>query len=185
MGSSMLEQLKKAGLVDENRANKVKHQKYKKQKQQKGKRKNSEELDLAKAYAEKARQEKIERDRELNRQRQEREQRKAIAAQIKQMVEENRIRKRDGEMAYNFSAGTKIKRIYLSEEAHKKVTSGEWCVVNCNGRYELLPATFADKVRARDEKAVVVDNRRAASTPETRDEDDPYADFEVPDDLMW
>jgi len=184
MGSSMLEQLKKAGLVDENRANKAKHQKYKKQKQKKAKHSSDEEVDLAKAYAEKAKQDKVERDRELNRQRQEREQRKAIAAQIKQMVNDNRIQKRDGELAYNFSAGTKIKRIYLSEEAHKKVTSGEWCVVNCSGRYELLPAAFADKIRARDEKAVVVDNR-AAGAQEKKDGDDPYADFEVPDDLMW
>ncbi len=184
MGSSMLEQLKKAGLVDESRANKVKSQKYKKQKQKKGKKSDSEEVDLAKAYAEKSRQEKRDRDRELNRQRQEREQRKAIAAQIKQMVDEHRIRKRDGEVVYNFSAGTKIKRIYLSEEAHKKVSSGEWCIVNCNGRYELLPAAFADKIKARDEKAVVVDNR-GVQVDEKSKGDDPYADFEVPDDLIW
>ncbi len=183
MGSSMLEQLKKAGLVDENRANRVKHQKYKKQKQGRGKA-GSDEVDLAKAYAEKARQEKIERDRELNRQRQERQQRKAIAAQIKQLVDENRIKERDGEVAYNFTAGTKIKRLYLSETAHKNVSNGVWCVVNCHGRFELVPASIADKIAERDEKAVVVDNRGAADNKPS-DEDDPYAGYEVPDDLMW
>ncbi len=184
MGNSLLEQLQKAGLVDESRANRVKHQKYKKRKRKKGGAAAEDESDLARAYAEKARQEKIERDRELNRQRREREQRKAIAAQIRQLVEENRIEKRDGELPYNFTAGTRIKRLYLSEQAHKKVSEGQWAIVNCNGRYELVPAAIADKIKARDESAVVVDNR-SAPKEEKRDEDDPYAGYEVPDDLIW
>lgn len=184
MGSSLLEQLQKAGLVNEQRAKQVKQKKYKDKKQQKGKKGSiPEEMDLAKAYAQKAKVEKADRDRELNQKRKEEAERKAILAQVKQLVRENQVKETDGEVAYNFTAGKKVKRIYLSVPVHQQVVSGQLSVVNLNGRYVLVPAAVADKIKARDERAVVVDNRNAES--DKSDENSEYADFDVPDDLMW
>jgi len=54
-------------------------------------------------------------------------------------------------------------------------------------RYELLPRMAGDKVRERDAAMIVLDHAR--STPdasETISEDDAYyAQFVVPDDLVW
>jgi uncharacterized protein YaiL (DUF2058 family) len=44
-----------------------------------------------------------------------------------------------------------------------------------------VPADIAERVRARDPSLVLVWNQPS----QTPDEDDPYADFQVPDDLMW
>ena len=48
--------------------------------------------------------------------------------------------------------------------------------------YAIIPAVVADKIAQRDPATVVVNS---ALSQEAQDEDDPYADFKVPDDLMW
>jgi len=182
MGSSLLEQLQKSGLVDEKRARKAKTQKYQ-DKKKTGKNQVAEE---AKQLAAKAKADQAERNRKAEEKRKEDNQRRSSAAQIKQMIEDNLIKERDGETVYNFAAGSngsKIKRLYLSEAVHKQVVSGALSVVNLNGRYELVPASVADKIKERDEKVIVVDNRNNEADKPA--EDDPYAGYEVPDDLIW
>jgi uncharacterized protein YaiL (DUF2058 family) len=50
------------------------------------------------------------------------------------------------------------------------------------GEYELLPAAAAEKIMQRDASVIVLLNRDERATV---DEDDPYADYQIPDDLMW
>ncbi|MCB1676070.1 MAG: DUF2058 family protein, partial [Halioglobus sp.] len=55
-----------------------------------------------------------------------------------------------------------------------------------DGRYELLPAAAAEKIRQRDVQTIVLLNTRRAGAPgDTADVDDPYAQYVIPDDLMW
>ena len=55
-------------------------------------------------------------------------------------------------------------------------------VVVCVGEsIELLPKVIADKIAERD-PSLVVEVKQASSGSA---EDDPYAAFQVPDDLMW
>ena len=89
MSNSLFDQLKKAGLVDEKKAKTVQKEKYKTQKQQL-KQQKGDAVDEAKVQAQKAQAEKAERDRQLNQQRKEEAERRAIAAQIKQLIETNR-----------------------------------------------------------------------------------------------
>jgi hypothetical protein len=58
---------------------------------------------------------------------------------------------------------------------------GRLAVVRQDAFYELVPADIAERVRTRDPSLVLVWNQPS----QTPDEDDPYADFQVPDDLMW
>jgi len=48
--------------------------------------------------------------------------------------------------------------------------------------YVIIPASVADKIAQRDADSIVLNS---ALSQEAQDEDDPYADFKVPDDLMW
>ncbi|MBD4641712.1 DUF2058 family protein, partial [Xanthomonas citri pv. citri] len=45
-----------------------------------------------------------------------------------------------------------------------------------------IPAVVADKIAQRDADSIVLNS---ALSQEEQDEDDPYADFKIPDDLMW
>lgn len=181
MGNALQEQLLKAGLVDKNQANRAKSAKHKKLKQQRNN--NEVVVDEAKQLAEKAIQEKLQRDRELNRQKEEQAQQKAIIAQIKQLIEMNRINKGNGDdLAYNFDDNKQIKRIYVTQDVHDGIAEGKLAIVKFAKQYEIIPAPVADKIKLRDESYIILRNDPSQSSEQ---EDDFYSDYKIPDDLMW
>ena len=181
MGNSLLEQLKKSGLVDKNKAQQVKQSQYKSQKQ-KTKRGSPAKVDEAQLLVQQAHAEKVERDRELNQKKQEEIERKAIAAQVRQLIETNRVKERDGDIVYHFADGNVVKRLYVSEQVHKHLTAGLLAIVKLGDGYELVPMAVADKIKQRDDRCIIQAEHAA---PPVQDEDDPYADYKIPDDLMW
>jgi len=180
MGNSLFDQLKQAGLVDEKKASKLKQEQRKTGKQQKGKK--ARITDENKLRAQQAVAEKAARDRVLNKERNKAADRKAVAAQINQLIEMNRVADRDGEIAFNFTDDGKVQRIYVSEEIHQQLGRGYLAVARFVDRYELVPVPVAERIKLRDESRILVCNTPKA---DTIDEDDPYADYKVPDDLMW
>ncbi|NOX76744.1 MAG: DUF2058 domain-containing protein [Gammaproteobacteria bacterium] len=181
MGNSLFEQLKKSGLVDEKKAKKAKHSQYK-NKKQKSKKGVPAPVDESTLLAQKAHAEKVERDRQLNRRKKEQAEHKAIAAQIRQLIETNRVEKGKGDVVYHFTDANVVKRLYLSEQVHKYLASGQLAIVKLGESYELVPAPVAEKIVQRDEQCVI--RCEPSAEPELA-EDDPYADYKIPDDLMW
>ncbi|EIK45377.1 hypothetical protein O59_002055 [Cellvibrio sp. BR] len=180
--ASLQDQLLKAGLID---AKKAKQANKEKRKETNVARRSSEEvIDEVKQSAEQARLEKIERDRELNRQRDLELQQKAIAAQIKQLIENHRQSKGagNGDVEYNFTDGKLIKKMRVSPLVLEQIARGLLAVVKLGEGYELVPRIVADKIAQRDDKFVVVANTKQDNKV---DEDDPYKDYVIPDDLMW
>ena len=101
---SLQDQLLKAGLIDDKKANKIKKNKHKQTKQ---KQKNKiETTDEAKLAAQQTQAGKAQRDRQLNQQRKAEAERKAIAAQVRQLVEMNRQPRDEGDITYSFTDGT-------------------------------------------------------------------------------
>ena len=181
MGNALQEQLLKAGLIDKNQSNRAKNAKHKKMKQQR----NSKQgvVDEAKNLAEQSMREKMQRDKELNRQKEEKAQEKAIIAQIKQLIDVNKIKKGNGDdLAYNFEDNKSIKRVFVTQEAHDNIAAGKLTIVKLNGQYEIIPTPVADKIKQRDESYIILRNELQQ---QENDEDDFYADYEIPDDLMW
>jgi uncharacterized protein YaiL (DUF2058 family) len=123
-----------------------------------------------------------ERARELNAQRDAAAAEKAVAAQIAQMVKTNRQSKGNGDAAYNFTIGTKIERIHVSDKVREHLVAGRLAIVSHGGGFELVPRVIADKIAERAPDIVVRVTKAAA--PEVA-EDDPYADFKIPDDFTW
>ena len=180
MSGSLLDQLKKSGLVNDHQARKAESEKRKQQRQGRGKGKPVP-VDEARQLARIAAAEKAERDRELNRQRQAQTEHRALAAQVRQLVETHRLAREHGDVAYHFTDGKLIKRLDLPAALHRKVVEGAAAIVRLGDGYEVVPAAVAERIEARDPSMVLVRNR-----PGRRDdEDDPYAGHEVPDDLMW
>lgn len=182
--ASLQDQLLKAGLIDKKKATQVNKEKRKKSKVER--RSKEQIIDETKASIQQSRVEKVERDRELNHQRQEEANKKAIAAQIKQLIQINKLKKVAGEVGYNFVDENKIKKLYITDALQNQLSLGRLAIVklleNNIIKYELVPTAVAEKIALRDEKSVVLIN---AKTEATADEDDPYADYKIPDDLMW
>jgi uncharacterized protein YaiL (DUF2058 family) len=177
---SLQEQLLKSGLVSNAQAKSVKSDKRKQAQQQ---RKNGVEIvDEAKELAQKAQAEKIERDRELNQLRQQQEEHKQLAAQIKQIIELNRL-PRDAEgLAYNFTDNNKVKRLYVSESMRDQIAEGRLAIVKLGSGYEVVSSETARKIQQRDATSVIVFNQQSSEVDSV---DDAYAAYQVPDDLIW
>ncbi len=179
MSNSLQDQLLQAGLIDKKKAKALQKEK------KKGSRKLAKgevAVDEAKLALKQAAQEKAERDRELNLKLAAEAQRKAIQAQIRQLIENHRVTPRSGEISYQFSDGKSIKKIALDTRLQQQLIAGTAAIVRRDGGYGLVPRVVAEKILARDPGYVIVlnDTREDAVA-----EDDPYADYQIPDDLMW
>jgi len=180
---SLAEQLLKAGLVDKN---KVKLANQDKSKQKKVERRTgTESVDEVRLAAQETQRKNAERARELNLQRDAAANQKAIAAQITQMVNQNRQSKGNGDIAYHYTYDGKVERMYVSAAVQGHLMAGRLVIVVEHGAKgvitELVPRVVADKIAERNPNMVVRVNKSAAVV----EEDDPYAAFQIPDDLMW
>jgi uncharacterized protein YaiL (DUF2058 family) len=180
MAGSLQDQLLKAGLADAKSAKKIKKDKQKQSKNQR--RSKSELIDETKLQVQQSRAEKQERDRQLNEQRKAEADKKAIAAQVKQLIEVNRIPRQGGELDYNFTDNKKIKKILVDKVMLEQLSRGRLAIVSLNDKYEVVAVEVAEKIKLRMPERVIVCNE---NTQVEDNEDDPYADYQIPDDLMW
>jgi len=179
MANAFQDQLLKAGVVSKDKVNKANKSKHKQAKQQA---KNAmTDADQRKREIKQAALLKAERDRELNRQKVEEDNKKAIAAQIRQLVEMNRLSTGEGDEVYNFEHDKKIKQVYVTEGMRKQIVNGRLAIVRLGEKYEVVPKIVAEKIMQRDASFVVLCNEATQAS----DEEDEYADYKVPDDLMW
>ncbi len=177
--ASLQEQFLKAGLINDKKIKQANHEKSKKKKIER--QTGTQAVDEARLAALEMQRQNAERARELNARRDAEAARKAILAQIAQMVQQNRQSKGKGDIAFNFTHGNKIHRLYVSAAVHAHLTAGRLVIVCQDGTTELVPRVIADKIAERDPSLVIRINK-----PDTGiDADDPYAAYQVPDDLMW
>ncbi len=181
MSLSLRDQLLKAGLVTEQQAQRAEREK----RQQdytapRGRAKPTgptpQQLAVQKAAAEKAA-----KDAELNRRKQEKLERRAKFAEIKQLVATHQVPRVETDDFYNFTDGSNIKRVPVNAELRTQLVAGTLAIVRCEGRYAFVPAAIAEQVRIRVERALIHHNKPAA----VPSDDDPYKDYVVPDDLVW
>lgn len=177
---SLQEQLLKSGLASEAKAKQVKAEKRKQSKQQRNN--GVEALDGLKLDVEHTRLQQAAYDRELNQLRNQAEEQKALAAQIKQIVEQNRIAKDDNGIAYQFSDENKVKSLYVAKKVREALIGGRAGIIKLDNGYEIVPAEIAIKIQERDAASVVVLN---LDTQDVDKADDPYANYQIPDDLLW
>lgn len=182
MAKSLQEQLMGAGLVDKKKAKNI-------QKEQRTKRKQTPKGQVveneAAIRAEQAKKEKAEKDKALNKAKLEEQNKKAIKAQVKQLIEMNTVPRESDEIGFQFAVDKKIKKIYISEQQQTHLLKGRLAIALLGEDFILIPATAAAKIQERDESAIVYQLDKSQSQEAEVDEDDPYKDYQIPDDLMW
>ncbi|MCW9046562.1 MAG: DUF2058 domain-containing protein [Gammaproteobacteria bacterium] len=179
MNNPFAEQLLKAGVVNKQQVKKAQQEKNKNKKQLHNNKK-IKPVNEAKLKADKAAEEKAARDRELNKRKQDQARGKALSAEINQLITENKLNRDEAcDISYNFEHQNKVKKIYINAEMKQQLVKGKLGIARIEGIYELVPLDIAEKIKQRNEKRVVIFEE------DIKDENDPYADFEVPDDLVW
>jgi uncharacterized protein len=182
VGNSLRDQLLQSGLATQKQAKNAEAQKNQQRKQARKADKHkvlTPEAEEARQIAEMYRAEKAARDRELNRQREEERQRKALQAQARDLIGANEVAREAGELPFNFKHGSKIKRIHVSATQHKQLAGGSLGIATLKGTYRLLPAATAKKLQTLGSNALI----HLGAPP--ADEADAYEDHPIPDDLMW
>jgi uncharacterized protein YaiL (DUF2058 family) len=182
--ASLQDQLLKAGVINKNKAKKAKNDQHK---QAKVVRKmGGKTVNEAKAAVVSEQVKKNERDRELNLKKQQEANQKAVVAQIKQLIDLNKIVGNRGDIHYRFVYENKVKHIYVTNEMQDHLSRGRLAIVSLLGnvteKFEVVPAGIAEKIAQRDSDYIVQLNVKESSE---EIENDPYADYQIPDDLMW
>ena len=122
------------------------------------------------------RNEKALRDLKLNQQKTEKAEKKARAAQLRQLIEQHRLPPLEQGELYNFVDTDKVRCVRVDADRRARIVSGELAIVRHAGLYAVVP-----RIRERDEQAIVKPSAAPAPAPA----DDAYAAFQVPDDLVW
>ncbi len=179
MGNSLQDQLLKAGLASEEQARKAKTGKAPKKRSKKDRR--TPVLSDSAQAARRTMAEKAERDRALNQKRAAEAERNALEAQVRQLIEQNRVSRDGAEISYHFVDNAKVRKLFVTPAMQEKLSKGQLAIVRLGKQYDVVSAEVAEKIRARDASCVV-----AVQAPKTQAaEEDPYKDFPVPDDLIW
>ena len=130
---------------------------------------------------------KVARDRALNYDRVADAERKARRAQVRQLVQSNE-HKQDpaADVPYNFQRGRKIRRIYVTRAQREQLLAGTLVLVSLDNVHHLLEPSVAARVLEMAPDAWLHrHDAKADAAQQAPAEDDPYAGYEVPDDLMW
>ncbi|EOI1371800.1 DUF2058 domain-containing protein [Serratia marcescens] len=175
---TLQEQMLKAGLVTSKKMAKV----------QRTAKKSRVQAREAREAVEENKKAQLERDKQLNEQQKQAALSKEYKAQVKQLIEMNRIVLAKGDIGFNFTDGNLIKKILVDKATQTQLINGRLAIARLmvenreECEYAIIPASVADKIAQRDAASIVL---HSALSQEEQDEDDPYADFKVPDDLMW
>ncbi len=183
------EQLLKAGLVKKSKVAQVAREQHLAHHA-----KAAPTLSESQRNAERARAEKADHDRALEARRKAQARAVELRAQARQIIVDKQVAPA-GEQDYRFSDGAAIRSLPVSDVQRKLLATGALVIAGLEGRYLLLPRAAGLQVRERAAQMIVLDHA-AGSAPGSAAETDAeaaisaedaayYAQFKVPDDLMW
>ena len=181
--TSLQDQLLNMGVVNKKKAKKSQHQQRQDLSKQRKAIKSGKKVESTQLQQqlEQSVRDKHQRDLVLNKQRDEQRQQKALTAEVKQIVQQHSIAiAKEAELAYNFTFENKVKKIYVTTQQQKQLTLGQLAIATVDQAYLLIPDKIAEKIERRLPGMVIRTQIDAQSN-----DDDSYADYPIPDDLMW
>jgi len=182
--ASLQEQLLKAGLTTKQKARQANSAQRKQNKQKRSGVEHEASLqeqvkqDLAIKQAEKAA-----KDAALNAERKNQVAAKEQHLRIHQILEHHQLKNVNGEAEYNYTFNNKVKKLLVDVITHKALINGRLALCGWDDVTYIVTSETAAKVAELDESVILVQNDKVSS--DEIDVDDPYADYQIPDDLMW
>ncbi|MFB1015989.1 MAG: hypothetical protein ACI9C0_000057 [Alteromonadaceae bacterium] len=181
---SLQDQLLKAGLTTKQKTRQANSDKRKKNKQKRSGVEHEATLqeqvqqDLAKAKAD-----KLAKDTALNDEKKLQLNAKEQFLRIKQILDHHQIKNVFGDAVYNYTSDVKIKKLALDHDTHKALVNGRLALCGLDDVTYIVTSETAEKLSKLDDQIILVQNDKVED--KDLDESDPYADYQIPDDLMW
>lgn len=88
-----------------------------------------------------------------------------------------------GDIPYNFQAGSRIRRLYVTAAQRDALLAGRLRIAVLGKRDFLIEPPQAEQAQSMDAELYIHDASQVDEGGPA--EDDPYKDYAVPDDLMW
>ncbi|MBQ4888876.1 MULTISPECIES: DUF2058 domain-containing protein [Shewanella] len=183
MANALQEQLLKAGLASKQKARDVKTQKRK----QKKAKIDDGSADLKQQIAQQ-KLEQAEKDRALNEKRfAEAEEKGQVRGLITEFTKFAISIPTDAEIKFNFTVNNKILSVYVNEKLQGQLLSGAVGIIRYEDKSYLVPHKLAERVNLLVPEwcGYLWTDTDDNQTEQVTKEDDPYADYAIPDDLMW
>ena len=98
-------------------------------------------------------------------------------AEIKAKIEQDLQQKIAKDQSLN------LKKIYINQQIYNALVSGSLVIAKDHSSYAILPKALADRINEKLTGFIIVNN--SENTQAVTDEEDPYAAYVIPDDLMW
>jgi len=179
--ASLQDQLLKSGLINKQKAKQV--QTDKRRNAKKKKKKGTVEISAAQLAINEQKEQQRQLDLERNKDIQTQLLARAEHAKLIQMIAQHCEKNYQGEVDYHFTFANKVKRIAVNEKTQNGLINGALAICVLNDEFYLINKEAASKLRDIDD-SVLVSLHEQVETLET-ETDDPYAEFAIPDDLMW
>jgi len=109
--------------------------------------------------------------------------RKKQKAEIKELIDNNKLENWKGEVAYRYTVEKRIRELYVNEPAHKELAARAVAITRLNGNTYLIPAGIATGIVKINPQWSVFNTDD--DKQDQISEDDEYSEFQVPDDLKW
>lgn len=175
MSNSLRDQLLKAGLVTEDQIKQADKKPAKRKTQ--AKKKRSAKSQRPKPAATQNKQAPLSAE--------EKAKIKAQKEHIRQFLRENKLNDPNGERSYYFQISGKTSHIFVNEKQHLSLINGELAILLRNERHYILSLENAEEMRKLAPESLIFIAEAEKNAENKPSEDDPYADYQVPDDLQW
>jgi uncharacterized protein YaiL (DUF2058 family) len=182
--ASLQDQLLKAGLSTKQKARQANSATRKKNKQQRsGVQHDTSLQEKVKEDLVQQKNEKIAKDSALNEEKKQQLLVKEKQLRIKQILIHHQLKNIKGDNEYNYTFDNKIKKLALDAQTHKALVNGRLSVCGFEEVSYVVTRETADKLAELDTALILVQNDKSAD--DIQEDDDPYADYQIPDDMMW
>lgn len=182
--ASLQDQLLKAGLTTKQKARQANTEKRKTNIQKKsGANVEASLQEQVQQNLAKEKAEKIAKDNELNAQKKLALAEKEKTLRLLQILQHHVITRFEGDIEYNYTFNGKIKKLLVNKTTQKALINGRLAVCGLQEKTYLVTAETAEKIATIDKAVILLRNEKVDDG--LSNNDDPYAEFQIPDDLMW
>lgn len=183
MANALQEQLLKAGLASKQKVRDVKTQKRRNRKAN-----VDDGSEALKQEIAAQRNQQAQKDRALNTQRfKEAEAKGQVRGLITEFTKRSINVPNDAEIKFNYTIDNKIFSVYIDETLQKQLLKGTLGLIRYQDKSYLVPHKLAERVNLLVPEwcGYLWESEGSQVSQQDSVEDDPYADYVIPDDLMW
>ena len=179
--ASLQEQLMKSGLINKQKAKQAQTEKRRKAKQKK--KKGAVEVSEIQLSINEQKQLQKNQDLEKNRKTQAELDARSAHGKLIQMIAQHCEKNYQGEIDYHFTYDNKVKRIAVNEKIQQGLIRGMLAICVLNEEFYLINKEASAILADIDQSVLVALHDKVE--PLVSEEEDPYAEFAIPDDLIW